>query len=222
LTDAHGKEHQTATIQLDFQLPQRFELQYDAPGADGEDTTRQTPVLIHRAVLGSFERFLALLIEHYNGKYPFWMSPRPVLVASVSQQPEVLEYLEEVVNEISGIRPQNLVKKVPSQRPTIHVAKNSKPQSLGKKIRDAREQGYNFVLVVGPQDVKNRTVALQFSNQREADKSMEYLVQVDPSLAGPDSPGSGGSALTKGSNTTIQTNARTVKAFFENLQDEYM
>jgi len=102
-------------------------------------------------------------------------------------------------------------------------ATNSKPQSLSKKRRDGREEGYNFLLVVGPQDVKNRTVALQFSNQREADKTMEYLIQIDPSLAGTGSPSSGGaegsrdfggSALSKGSNTTIQTNARTIRAFF--------
>ena len=79
VTDAIGREHQCATIQLDFQLPQRFNLEYQ-----DVDGSMQRPVMIHRAILGSLERMFAILCEHYNGRWPLWLSPRQVAVCPVS------------------------------------------------------------------------------------------------------------------------------------------
>lgn len=79
VSDALKREHQCATIQLDFQLPNNFELEYNA--ADG---SAQRPVMIHRAILGSVERMMAVLIEHFGGRWPFWLSPRQVMVCPVS------------------------------------------------------------------------------------------------------------------------------------------
>ena len=109
LKDSHGKEHQAATIQLDFQLPQRFKLQYQTAPKDlttavssyeGSQSTLENghvrPVIIHRTILGSLERFMALLIEHYAGIYPFWLSPRPVITLSFDQNPKVLSHVHNI------------------------------------------------------------------------------------------------------------------------------
>ncbi|BFG41051.1 hypothetical protein CerSpe_273250 [Prunus speciosa] len=81
VSDALSRDHQLATLQLDFQLPDRFKLYYSAEGEDGK---MERPVMIHRAVLGSVERMLAVLLEHYKGKWPFWLSPRQAIVCPVS------------------------------------------------------------------------------------------------------------------------------------------
>ncbi|KAJ9646431.1 hypothetical protein H2199_002480 [Coniosporium tulheliwenetii] len=182
LKDSDGKEHQTATIQLDFQLPQRFELEYTAPAPElerrGEVTPDTdpallfesgpvTPVIIHRAILGSLERFLSLLIEHYDGKYPFWLSPRQAIVLSVSQEPAELKYVDEVTKQLSkqwyGDRP------APLDHIYHNVDQDTSARSLGKKIREAKSKGYNFIAVVGPNDVAKGTLTLEMWNHRVKD-----------------------------------------------------
>ena len=111
LKDSDGKEHQTATIQLDFQLPKRFELEYIAPAPELEAKGQTTddpkllavsgpvrPVMVHRAVLGSVERFMALLIEHYNGRWPFWLNPKQVSVITVSDDPATVEFAKKAMD----------------------------------------------------------------------------------------------------------------------------
>jgi threonyl-tRNA synthetase len=190
LKDSDGKEHQTATIQLDFQLPQRFGLEYIAPapelerkGAVTADTDPEllkhsgpvTPVIVHRAILGSLERFMALLIEHYNGCYPFWISPRPVTILTISQNKEVLDYADQVVKTLR--RPMWVSKDGGPYWATRHglpVARSQTPiradvdssaRPLGKKLKEAKQKGYNFIVVVGPKDVENKTVSLELHNQ---------------------------------------------------------
>ncbi|KAK6522797.1 hypothetical protein TWF281_002231 [Arthrobotrys megalospora] len=101
LTDSQGKEHQTATVQLDFQLPQKFELSYDS--SDGTGGTKETPVIIHRAIFGSLERFMALLIEKYQKRWPFWMSPRQVKVIPVTRSENVLQFAEKTRDVLAGV-----------------------------------------------------------------------------------------------------------------------
>jgi threonyl-tRNA synthetase len=211
LKDSQGRENQTATVQLDFQLPQRFGLEYDAPGVDGQEAKLETPVMIHRAVLGSLERFLALLIEHYNGVYPFWISPHPVIILSVSQQPQELEYVEKVAQQLAGVQTGDKPVKTPSNRPGIHIERDTSARSLGKKLREAKKAGYNFIIVVGPKDVEKKTLSLQFHNQYEPDKTAEYLAHIAGTK--------GGGEINK---RNFETSARTVRAFFEKLQDEYV
>jgi threonyl-tRNA synthetase len=173
LTDVNGKDHQTATVQLDFQLPQRFELEYQV---GDESAGAETPVLIHRAVLGSLERFLALLIEHYNGTYPFWLSPRPVVLLTVSTTPEEIAYTEKVAGVLSGSTPagdtlddsakHTLIKR-PSARPPLQIDTDVAARPLGKKLELARASGYNFIGVVGPRDVREQTVTLEMANQKQ-------------------------------------------------------
>jgi threonyl-tRNA synthetase len=187
LKDATGKEHQTATIQLDFQLPQRFDLQYQAspeelvtgPISAGDkniDPSCRRPVIVHRAIYGSLERFMALLIEHYNGSFPFWLSPRPAVIMTLNQNPEVLEYATRVQSVLAGIsdpaHPNDTQEKsdprpTPQQLSAIHlpIDVDSSARNLGKKLREARNKKYNHVIVVGAEELESQTVRLQVIDQ---------------------------------------------------------
>lgn len=145
--DSSGKSHQTATIQLDFQLPRRFGLEY----VDENDKT-QTPVIVHRAILGSIERMMAILIEHTNGKWPFWLSPRQGVVIPVSTQ--FSEYAKKVARSLS--MGQDAETTTDSQ---YYVDVDSSPRDrLNKMIRQAQLQQYNFIFVVGQKEMDEGTV----------------------------------------------------------------
>jgi threonyl-tRNA synthetase len=137
--DALRRHHQCATIQLDFQLPIRFDLKYSAQ--DGSSDKK--PVIIHRAILGSVERMIAILTESFGGKWPFWLSPRQCSVVPVA--PPFEEYALKV-------------------RQTIHEAgfvcdyDYDNGNTMNKKIRTAQVDQYNFILVVGEKEQENGTV----------------------------------------------------------------
>lgn len=182
LKDSDGKEHQTATVQLDFQLPKRFDLEYQAPAPEYEargETTEDPnalnvygpvrPVMIHRAVLGSVERLMALLIEKYNGNWPFWLNPRQVIILTVNTTVPVLDWAEEVRDILVGhnkklyeqLENGNLPEQVDALRPTgLAVDTDTTARSLGAKIREARTNGYSQIIVVGNDDVQNKQVGL--------------------------------------------------------------
>uniref|UniRef100_H3G612 threonine--tRNA ligase n=1 Tax=Phytophthora ramorum TaxID=164328 RepID=H3G612_PHYRM len=134
VTDALKRQHQCGTIQLDFQLPINFELTYD--GADGES---HTPIIIHRAVLGSIERMMAILIEHTGGKWPLWLSPRQVAVLPIAEAHR--EYAHEVALKLQNATPRGLY---------VDVQDGSK--TLNKRVREAQVAGYNYILVVGDKE----------------------------------------------------------------------
>jgi threonyl-tRNA synthetase len=175
LKDSDGKEHQTATIQLDFQLPKRFELEYQAPAPElesqGLSTTDPislavegpvTPVLIHRAVLGSVERIMALLIEHYNGQWPFWLNPRQVIIVTVNDSQPVVDFAEECQKTISGMWPRSPKKAMP---PYQHIAVDidASPRFLKKKIADAKRKRYAVIAVVGNQEADAKRLIVDFT-----------------------------------------------------------
>ncbi|EDQ90420.1 uncharacterized protein MONBRDRAFT_16073, partial [Monosiga brevicollis MX1] len=137
--DAMGRTHQTATIQLDFNMPMRFELSYK-----DEDGAPQTPVLIHRAVLGSFERMMALLTEQYWGRWPLHLSPRQLLILPVSEKHA--SYAWDVYHEL---------------QPFGHVDVDDSPVSLSKRIAQQRVLRHNYVAVVGDEEVANDTLSIR-------------------------------------------------------------
>ncbi|KAG8440406.1 hypothetical protein GDO86_006238 [Hymenochirus boettgeri] len=139
IKDAIGRYHQCATIQLDFQLPIRFDLTYVSK--DGDDKKR--PVIIHRAILGSVERMIAILCENYGGKWPFWISPCQVMVVPVG--PSCDEYAQQVCKDIfeAGFM---------ADVDLDHSC------TLNKKIRNAQLAQYNFILVVGEKEKNNNAV----------------------------------------------------------------
>ncbi|WFD24763.1 threonine--tRNA ligase [Malassezia equina] len=143
ISDAMRRQHQCATIQLDFQLPQRFNLEYKTPqGAAEADKHTERPVMIHRAVVGSLERFIAILIENFAGKWPFWLSPRQVLVVPVTQS--VYDYAQEV----TGLLWDN----------GFFADADLSDNTLNKKIRNGELAQYNFVFVVGHEEKASRSV----------------------------------------------------------------
>lgn len=140
VTDALGRSWQLGTCQLDFQMPERFELSY----TDADDD-RRTPVMIHRALLGSMERFAGILIEHYAGRFPAWMAPVQAMILPVSDRH--LEHALEVAGDLraNGVR--------------VEVEERS--ESVGKKIRSAELGRYPFMLVIGDREVEAGEVAVR-------------------------------------------------------------
>ena len=145
--DALGRAFQCATIQLDFQLPIRFDLTY--VGADGQNTHR--PVVIHRAIMGSFERFIGILIEHYAGKFPVWIAPEQVRVLTISDKSD--EYAKKVYAKLQSIGAQ--------------VVLDDSSNKIGYKIREARNERIPYLLVLGKEEEENNTVSVRSRDEGE-------------------------------------------------------
>ena len=138
--DALGRERQLATAQLDFVMPQRFSLSY----TDNEGN-KQIPVLIHRAIAGSLERFMAIMIEHFAGNFPLWLSPTQVAVIPVAEAHN--DYAQEVSDKLieAGFR----------------VTLDTDNESMGKKIRNAKKEKLPYFIVIGDKEVADATVTLE-------------------------------------------------------------
>ncbi|KIM92325.1 hypothetical protein PILCRDRAFT_810369 [Piloderma croceum F 1598] len=143
IRDALRRSFQCATIQLDFQLPGRFNLKYrSAEEAVNPDKPPSRPVIIHRAILGSLERFIAIITEHFAGKWPFWLSPRQVLVIPVAVP--FNNYASEVTEHLSSLG--------------LYADVDNSAETLKKKIRNGEIAQYNFILVVGEEELESRSV----------------------------------------------------------------
>jgi threonyl-tRNA synthetase len=140
ITDAIGRKWQCATIQLDYQMPERFGLKYT-----GADNTDHQPVVIHRAIFGSFERFVALLIEHYAGAFPMWLAPVQAIVVPIADRH--VEYARSVRDELAtaGLR----------------ADVDERQEKIGYKIRSAQMQKVPYMLVVGDREAAERTVGVR-------------------------------------------------------------
>jgi threonyl-tRNA synthetase len=140
ITDAIGRKWQCATIQLDYQMPERFDLKYI-----GADNTEHRPVVIHRAIYGSFERFIALLIEHYAGAFPLWLAPVQVAVLPIADRH--LEYAARVRDRLAGSG--------------LRVELDDRQEKIGYKIREAQLQKIPYMLVMGDKESAEGTVAVR-------------------------------------------------------------
>jgi threonyl-tRNA synthetase len=149
--DAIGRTHQMSTIQLDFQLPQRFDATYIGP-----DNARHLPVMIHRALFGSVERFMAVLLEHYAGALPTWLSPEQVRVLSVRDIHD--DYAYEVASALraDGVR--------------VHVTEATEP--LGGRIRNAKLEKIPYIVVVGDDDVAGRTLGINARGSNDPERGV--------------------------------------------------
>eukprot|EP01133_Synstelium_polycarpum_P013838 gene13838-16316_t len=159
IKDANGRSHQCATIQLDFQLPIRFGLEY----ATGEGGVMERPVMIHRAIFGSIERMMAILIEHTKGKWPFWLSPRQCLVTTVSTG-VFDEHAQKVKKQLFDAG--------------YHVDVDISDKTLQKKLREAIALRYNYMVVIGNEEVANNTVTI-----RRRDSTEQQTMSIDQLLA---------------------------------------
>ena len=168
-TDAIGREHQVATVQLDFVQPQRFGLEY--ANNDGNFTT---PVMIHCALLGSVERFLSVFIEHTGGWFPFWAAPEQVRILTINDT--VLEYVDKITTILSDI---TLMK--PVRYNDVRFTIDSRNESLGKKIREATSMKIPVQLIVGPKDMEANEVSVRTQSGEEK-ISLEQLAEYIKSL----------------------------------------
>lgn len=168
-TDAIGREHQVATVQLDFVQPQRFGLEY--ADADGNFTT---PVMIHCALLGSIERFLSVFIEHTGGWFPFWAAPEQVRILTINDT--VLEYVDKITTILSDI---TLMK--PVRYNDVRFTIDSRNESLGKKIREATSMKIPVQLIVGPKDMEANEVSVRTQSGEEK-ISLKQLAEYIKSL----------------------------------------
>lgn len=132
--DALGRETQLATIQLDFAMPKRFGLTYT--DSDGHE---KTPVMIHRAILGSFERFIMLLIEHFAGKFPIWLAPEQIRVVTVNQEQATVDFAEKLKQQADKLG--------------LRLTVDNSNESVGKKIRDAEVWKVPYTLVIGEKEI---------------------------------------------------------------------
>ncbi|HCQ98571.1 MAG TPA: threonine--tRNA ligase, partial [Acidobacteria bacterium] len=140
VVDAIGRNWQCATIQLDYQLPQRFDLKYI-----GADNTEHRPVVIHRAIFGSLERFIALLIEHYAGAFPLWLAPVQAMVVPIADRH--LDYAEAVASQIREVG--------------MRVEVDARHEKMGYKIREAQLRKVPYMLVTGDREVADGAVAVR-------------------------------------------------------------
>lgn len=185
LTDKNGKQHQTATVQLDFQLPQRFELEFVGNKTNNE---MMVPVMIHRAVLGSLERFMALLIERFQGHWPFWLSPRQIIVLSAGRQEKVLKYAQTTANNLAFPNTATYIaesKPLPLSVPHYIVDTDFSDETLAKKIHSAKTKKYNIICILGEKNLKAATLDLDISGQPKQKETIEVFDQVKPGTRSP-------------------------------------
>ena len=140
VTDAIGRKWQCATIQLDYQLPARFDLKYT-----GADNAEHRPVVIHRAIFGSFERFVALLLEHYAGAFPLWLAPIQAVVLPIADRH--LPYADQVLARLEGAG--------------LRAEVDRRQEKIGYKIREAQLQKVPYMLVIGDREAADGTVAVR-------------------------------------------------------------
>ncbi len=154
LEDSLGRTWQCGTIQLDFQLPMRFEAEYI--GADGE---RHRPIMIHRVVFGSIERFIGILIEHFGGAFPMWLAPEQVRILPISER--LLEQARDVKQQLmqAGLR----------------VTLDDRNEKIGYKIREAQLQKIPYMLVIGDKEIENNTVSVR--SRKDGDLGAVPLTQ---------------------------------------------
>lgn len=159
IQDAIQRSHQCATVQLDFQLPEKFDLIYV-----NEQNEKVRPVVIHRAVFGSLDRFLGILIEHFNGAFPLWLAPIQVQIIGVADTHAA--YVEEVANQL--------------RQAHIRVAVDERDQKLGKKIREAQMKKIPYILVLGDEEQQQNNVTVRRYKQEGLEKYTveEFLAYI--------------------------------------------
>ncbi len=150
IKDAIGREWQCSTIQVDFNLPERFDVTYI-----GQDGQKHRPIMIHRALLGSLERFIGILIEHYSGKFPVWLAPVQAIILSVS---------DEQAADVEKIRQNMLFEE-------LRIESDIRNESIGYKIRDAIARKIPYICVVGNKELENGTLSVRRLGEEKSDSS---------------------------------------------------
>jgi threonyl-tRNA synthetase len=140
IKDALGRTWQCGTIQLDMSLPERFDLGYI-----DKDNVRRRPIMIHRTIFGSIERFFGILIEHFAGKFPLWLAPEQIAVLAMND--ELVPYAEQVRAGLTGLG--------------LRAELDSRTESLNRKIRDAQLRNVPLILTIGAKEKENRSLSVR-------------------------------------------------------------
>jgi len=158
LKDCLDREWQCGTIQADFSMPERLEAQYIA-----EDGSKQTPVMLHRVIVGSIERFAGILIEHYEGAFPSWLAPIQAVILNITQKQE--EFAKKVEKKL--------------KKQGLRVISDLRNEKIGYKIREHSMQRYPYILVVGDREVENNQISVrQRGGQDLGSMSLEALIEL--------------------------------------------
>jgi threonyl-tRNA synthetase len=164
IKDALGRTWQCGTIQLDMNLPELFDLNYI-----GQDDQKHRPVMIHRVVYGSMERFLGILIEHYAGKFPLWLAPTQVKILTISEKHS--EYARKLFDQLSSAG--------------IRVELDVRAEKIGKKIRDAQLEKVNYMAVLGDQEIETQSVAARDRDGKsETIKTADFIRKLQQEIQG--------------------------------------
>ncbi len=153
IRDALNRDWQLATIQLDFQMPERFDLNYE-----GKDGKKHRPVIIHRAIFGSFERFIGMLVEHFAGRFPLWLSPIQVIIMNVNETN--LKFAEEITDKLKENK--------------VRAELDDRNESIPKKVRESQMRKIPYSVTIGDKEQKNKTLAV-----RTLDGKVKFNVKVD-------------------------------------------
>lgn len=155
LTDAYKKSHQVGTVQLDFHLPNRFQLRYT--GRDGDKNHH--PIMVHRAVFGSLERFISILLDHYQGKWPFWINPRQAMIIPVNDSH--LLAAQHVSCVLQGDIVEGQQELAPLTGHHFYVDVDSRSETVSSRIKGAIQKGYSYIVVVGEKEIANGTITVR-------------------------------------------------------------
>ena len=153
IKDVLNRDWQMATIQLDYQMPERLDLSYE-----GKDGKKHHPVMIHRAIFGSFERFIGILIEHFSGRFPLWLSPVQVIVMNINEKN--LKFSNEVVKKL--------------KENNIRVEIDDRNESIPRKVREAQLRKIPYAITIGDKEQKNKTLAV-----RTLDGKVKFGIKID-------------------------------------------
>ena len=159
MKDAIGREWQTGTIQCDFNLPERLDATFV-----GDDSEKHRPVMLHRAILGSLERFLGVLIENYAGKLPFWLAPRQVVIATITSDAD--GYADEV--------------KAAMTKAGLHAETDLRNEKINYKVREHSVGKVPVIAVVGRKEAEEGTLALRFLGE---DGKKQEILPLDEAIA---------------------------------------
>jgi len=166
MKDSLGREWQGGTIQLDFSMPERFELQYI-----DKDNTRKRPIMLHRTVMGSLERFIGVLIEHLNGRFPTWLAHVQVRVLSFTDRN--VDYAKEII------------KKLGSEIPNLRIDADFRQTTVPAKVKDAEIMRVPYIIVIGDREEKEKTLAVRVkgSQKIETMKTEEFIKRIGKEIA---------------------------------------
>ena len=160
--DAIGRERQLGTVQLDFNMPSRFGLEYT-----DKDGTKKTPVMIHRAIAGSLERFLSIAIEHFAGNFPFWMSPNQVTIIPINAGHE--EVAQDIHKKLKALG--------------LRVEYMASHDNFGKRIKKAKDEKVPYFIIIGDKDIEANKVTLESRDEGQlGQKSVEEVIELFESI----------------------------------------